>query len=291
METGEITLGGFRTRIHTSGAGEPLAVIHGGEFGMLYSLDAWDLAFAELRRGFTTVAFDRLGQGGTDNPPSAADYTFATVLAHSISAIEALCEGPAHIVGHSRGGLVGARLAQCRPDLVRSLIIVDSNSLAPPDPGTPAGFYSDLEARLPDGYRTVEDVSLEPITQSFSAAHVTDEFCERLLDFARLPKTLEAQQVMRSVRLESWEPDVERAREEALADIAERGFDIPVGVVWGLSDPSAPPLLGLRLLERLAPRTPHATLHVLAGAGHYSFRERPREFAALVNLVTRGAGT
>jgi pimeloyl-ACP methyl ester carboxylesterase len=288
METTEIRLGGFRTRVHTSGAGEPLVVIHGGEFGMLYSLDAWDLPLAQLRPHFTTVAFDRLGQGGTDNPATAADYTFAGVLAHSITAVETLCDGPAHVVGHSRGGLIAARLAQCRPDLVRSLIIVDSNSLAPADPATPSGFYSDLEAQLPGGYHTIQDVSLEPIAQSHSFAHVTDAFCRRLLDFAYLPKTIEAQRIMRSVRLELWEPSVERARAEALADMAERGFHIPVGVIWGMSDPSAPAVLGLRLLERLASRTPHSTLHVVAGAGHYCFREQPRAFAALVTLVTRG---
>src|SRR5579871_3895280 len=190
MNTTEINVSGVRTRVHSGGAGESLVVIHGGEFGMLYSLDGWDLAFLELERDFATVAFDRLGQGGTDNPPTAADYTFAPVLEHAISAVEALCDGPAHVVGHSRGGLIAARLAQLRPDLVKSLTVVDSNSLAPRDPVTPEDFYANLDAQLPDGYRTMRDVSLEPVAQSYSKTHISEAFCRRLLGFARLPKTL-----------------------------------------------------------------------------------------------------
>jgi pimeloyl-ACP methyl ester carboxylesterase len=286
LTTRTIDVNGVATRVFTGGRGQPLVIIHGGEFGMLYSLDAWDLAIAELQDDYAISAFDRLGQGGTDNPPSHDDYTFAAVLEHATGTIEALCPDGAHVVGHSRGGLIAARLAQQRPDLVRTLVVVASNSLAPVDPATPVSFYADLEARLPNGYQSLEDVLLEPRAQSCSTEHLTDEFAAGLLRLARLPKTLEAQHVMREIKLSRWYPDVDAARDAALAGLERTGLASPTGLIWGLGDPSAPPVLGLKLLERFAARTPRTGLHVIARAGHYSFRERPREFAALVRLIS-----
>jgi 2-hydroxy-6-oxo-octa-2,4-dienoate hydrolase len=288
IETEQITVDGLRTRVCVAGAGEPLFVIHGGEFGMLYSLDAWDLAIRELESDFAVVAFDRVGQGGTDNPKSADEYTFSNVLAHAIRSLELLCSGQALVVGHSRGGLVAARLAQQRPDLVRTLTIVASNSLAPSDPATPRDFYAKLEARLPNGYQTLDDVCIEPLAQSYSSSHVTNEFAMALLRHARLAKTREAQAVMRTIKVSHWYPDLEDARALALADIDKHGFEIPTGIIWGLHDPSAPVMLGVRLLSRLAPRTPQACLHVLAQSGHYSFREQPRIFGTLVRAICSG---
>ena len=205
-----------------------------------------------------------------------------------MNAIEALSDGPTHVVGHSRGGLIAARLAQRRPDLVKSLTIVDSNSLAPPDPVTPEDFYANLDAQLPNGYQTMHDVSLEPIAQSYSPHHVTDAFCRRLSALrAPAQDTRGAASHARS-QGRALEPDVDRAREEALNEIAERGFAVPVGVIWGFNDPSAPPLLGLKLLERLAQRTPRATLHIMARAGHYSFRSSPASSPRLSGTLPAG---
>jgi pimeloyl-ACP methyl ester carboxylesterase len=44
-------------------------VIHGGDFASLYSLDCWSLKFESLAKTFRVIAYDKLGQGLTDNPP------------------------------------------------------------------------------------------------------------------------------------------------------------------------------------------------------------------------------
>jgi pimeloyl-ACP methyl ester carboxylesterase len=99
---------------------------------------------------------------------------------------------------------------------------------------------------------------------------------------------MEAQAVMRTIKLTHWYPDMDEARTQALGEIDQRGFEIPVGLIWGLHDPSAPVVLGLKLLGWLAPKTPLACLHVLAKSGHYLFREQPRQFGMLVRTICLG---
>ena len=228
--------------------------------------------------------------GHTDNPAEPEDYTFAEVLRHAIAVVEAEAPSGAHVVGHSRGALVAARLAQERPDLVRTLVVCDTNTLAPPHPSTPVGFYAELERQIPDGYRTLEDVTLEPRAQSHADEHVTREFADGMLAIARTQHHLDARAVMAKIKLDRWYPDVDAARDEALDAIDGDGLSVPTLLVWGRDDPSAPPALGLDLFSRIAPRTTECGLQILERAGHYVFRERPEAFNALVTFSCRQQG-
>jgi 2-hydroxy-6-oxonona-2,4-dienedioate hydrolase len=283
MDVGEV-----RTRVQRGGVGEPLVLVHGGEFGSLNSLDDWSTNVPDLEGDFSVLAFDRLGQGHTDNPPTPEHYTFAEVLAHMVGVIDAHGLSAAHLVGHSRGGLFAARVAQERPDLVKTLVVVDSESLAPVGPWTPPHFYDELEARLPNGwYGDLDDVRMEPVAQSWSTVHVTTGYAEGLLEIARLPKSAIAHGVMRSIREGKWNPAIAAEREHALRLIGERGFDMPTLLIWGRDDPSAPPHLAIGLIERILERTRDCGLQVVPRAGHYSFREQPERFNRTIRSFCR----
>jgi 2-hydroxy-6-oxonona-2,4-dienedioate hydrolase len=270
---------GIRTRVYDAGEGEPLVLVHGGGFGSLYSLDGWSLNLPRLAERFRVLAFDKLGQGHTGNPESDAAYTFERLLGHAVALLELLAPGPAHLVGHSMGALLTARIALDRPELARTLVIVDSNTVAPDDDRFPwTKFYVDLDARIPAGPPTLETVRIEPDLQSYSSDHVTTGLLERLLQIARRPEFAHAAQRMRELRESTWMPSILPVRARTLEEIDARGVPVPTLVVWGANDPSAPLPLALQLLERIAARTPEADLHVLGRAGHYCFRERPEAF-------------
>src|SRR5207244_1789665 len=78
------------------------------------------------------------------------------------------------------------------PELLKTVVIIDSQTIAGDDPP----FYRNLP-RLPGSARA-ETVRIEPDAQSFSRAHVTDSFVDRMLAIALLPKVAEAQQAMAS---------------------------------------------------------------------------------------------
>ncbi len=270
---------GVRTRVWEAGAGEPLVLVHGGHFGTLYALDAWSLNLESLAQSFRVLAFDRLGQGHTDNPASEADYTFTASLAHARRTLDALNVEGAHLVGHSRGGLLVARLAMLHPDRVRSVTVADSATLAPDLPGhDPDAFYQTLFAQRPPGPPTRDFVRLEPEAQSFSNAHVSEDFVARLQEIAQLPKTGLAAERLRALNDKVWSPDLGAHRAAAWSVLNGPGLRQPVLVLWGAADPSAPVEMALPLYKMLNRGTARAELHVCARAGHYAFRERPQAF-------------
>lgn len=275
-----IDVNGARTRIYEDGAGEPLVLFSGGEYGSLYSLDSWSLNLPVLAKHFRVYAVDRLGQGYTDNPKTDGDYTFEALFRHTCGVFQALGITSAHVAGHSRGAFLVARLALERPELVKTLVIVDSSTLAGDPPGF--DFYANIGrpgARLPRAVApTAEAVRVEPDAQAYSPRQVTDDFVARMVEIALLPNTREAWERMEVVGESVWLPSLRRKQEETLRQIDERGFPVPTLVIWGFDDRSAPLRLGLNVFERIRAKTAAAELHVLNGAGHYSFRDQPQAF-------------
>lgn len=282
-------VGGIRTRYYEAGSGEPLLLIHGGNFGSLYSLDAWSLNLAGLSPDFHVYAFDKLGQGYTDNPKSRADYTFDALYHHTRQVVDTFNIRGATIIGHSRGAILAARLTLDVPGLAKRLVILDSNTLAPEDTSLSyRNFYSDIARRTPPGQATRETVRMEPDENSFSSEHVTDNFIDRLLQTALLPKVVQARDCLAEIGQETFFPYLEHKRDETLLEVDSHGFPVPTLVVWGFNDVSAPLSLGLALFGRICPKTPDAYLHVFNRAGHYAFREHPAEFNALLRHFCAG---
>jgi 2-hydroxy-6-oxo-6-(2'-carboxyphenyl)-hexa-2,4-dienoate hydrolase len=278
-----VEAGGIPTRVYDAGAGELLVLVHGGAFGSLYSLDCWSRNLQALAADFRVVAFDKLGQGHTGNPPGD-EYTFESLLAHAIAVLDGLALGPAHLIGHSMGALLVARIALDRPDLARTVVAVDSNTLAPDDERFPwTRFYEDLATLIPPGPPTRESVRIEPDAQSWSREHVTDDFVDRLLEIARRHDHQHAAERVQALRGTVWRPSILAARRQVLADLAERGLGVPALVVWAANDVSAPLPLALALYDRIAARTEQAEIHVIGRSGHYVFREQPEAFRRVIS--------
>ena len=111
---------GLEIAYRRAGAGPPLVLVHGAASdGRM-----WQPQLAALADEFTVVAWDEPGAGGSSDPPPTfglADY--ASCLA---ALIESLALGPAHVAGLSWGGTVALELYRLRPELVATLILIDS---------------------------------------------------------------------------------------------------------------------------------------------------------------------
>lgn len=283
---GYVDIDGIRTRYYEAGHGESLLLFHGGHFGTLYSLDSWSLNLPSLARSFRVLAFDKLGQGYTDNPQKDDDYTFTATLEHARACLQAFDAEGAHLVGHSRGGLLVARLAMTAPELVRSVTIIDSGTLAPDHPNHDIeSFYAELARQRPSDHPNRESVCLEPKAQSYVHAHITEDFVERMLQIAKLPKLEEARKKMVALSDSIWQPDLMKHRDVAWEEIQQSGLPKPSLLIWGAQDPSSPLEVAYPLFEQLAKPTKIADFHVFNQAGHYVFRERVKDFNNILRAM------
>ena len=109
--------------------------------GLLYSLRMWDAQIPELRARFRCIAYDHRGQGESEAPTTGLDMD--TLTEDAVALIGALGVGSVHFIGMSMGGFVGIRLAARHPELLRSLVLIDT--AAGPEPAKNVPRYRRLE--------------------------------------------------------------------------------------------------------------------------------------------------
>lgn len=108
--------------------GETIAFSH----GLLWSTELFAPQIAALRGRYRCIAWDHRGQGQSAADPHRQTIDMELVWKDAVALLEALGTGPVHFAGLSMGGFVGMRLAARRPDLVRSLILIETS--ADPEP-------------------------------------------------------------------------------------------------------------------------------------------------------------
>ncbi len=276
-----IDVNGFRTRYFEGGSGENLLLISGGSYGSYYSADHWSLNFNDLCQRFHVYALDKLGMGFTDNPRTDADYTMSAVIDHVYGFVRAMGIDRTTVAGHSRGALPAARMAVDFPEMVKALIVLPSSTLPAEDPSTPLDFYQKIDMAVPP----VPDrkyVRWEPEANSYSADHITEDFVEAMLKIALLTKTMEAKKKMASISSSVFLPDARKKKYETLELIKAGRLKAPTLIVWGLNDPSTPVKLGLDLARLIGSVVDRTRFHVINHAGHYVFREHPKELHRLI---------
>lgn len=118
------------------GKGEAVLMIHAGVFAAWFPTVSEDPAMQAFRR----VTPVRAGYDSTA-PAPARHLTLADHATHCAAVLDSLGIRQAHVLGHSSGSLIGLQLAADRPDLVRSLVLVEPAAalcLLPPE--VRAGF-------------------------------------------------------------------------------------------------------------------------------------------------------
>jgi pimeloyl-ACP methyl ester carboxylesterase len=116
-----IRINGNELHYDEAGTG-PEAVVFA--HGLLMSGRMFDAQVAALKDCFRCITFDFRGQGHSE--VAQAGYDMDSLTEDAAELIRALSAGPCHFVGLSMGGFVGMRLAVRHPELVRSLVLMDT---------------------------------------------------------------------------------------------------------------------------------------------------------------------
>jgi pimeloyl-ACP methyl ester carboxylesterase len=118
----------------SGGSGEPVVFSH----GLLWSTALFDKQVEALKGRYRCVAYDHRGQGRSGVPPGD-EVGIESCYEDAVQLIQKLGLAPCHFVGLSMGGFVGMRIAARRPDLLRSLSLLETS--ADPEPPENVGRY------------------------------------------------------------------------------------------------------------------------------------------------------
>lgn len=91
----------------------------------------FDAQIAALSGRYRCIAYDHRGQGQSE--VTNAGYDMETVYEDAAHLIQSLNAAPCHFVGIGQGGFVGMRLAARRPQLLRSLTLIETSADREPD--------------------------------------------------------------------------------------------------------------------------------------------------------------
>jgi len=138
-----LQINGARLYYEEHGSG-PEAVVFA--HGLLFDRRIFDEQVAALKARYRCIAFDFRGHGGTE--VTRGGYDMDTLAADAAGLIESLGAAPCHFVGLSMGGFVGLRLASRRPELLRSLALLDSSADPEPRENLPRYRLLNRVARL-----------------------------------------------------------------------------------------------------------------------------------------------
>ncbi len=103
-----------------TGDGPPLLLIH----GLGSSSRDWENQVTPLADLYQVITLDLRGHGRSSKPPGR--YSIRMFAEDTAALIHALEVAPVHVVGISMGGMVAFELAAHFPELLRSLMIVNS---------------------------------------------------------------------------------------------------------------------------------------------------------------------
>ena len=287
-----IDVDGIRTRYFDKGSGEVLLLVHGSHFGTPDACESaldWEFNFDTFARSFHVIAMDKLGQGYTGNPKTDADYTMAATVNHAARLVETLGLKNVHVIGHSRGGYVVARLTLDHPELVRSCVIIDSGTLAP---GPSKTEYIMSNAPKPRLSRDSQRWCIEHY--SFRPDHITQAWLDEAENIANSTKYQETVRKMEDEGLKRKQFFTHLAvhKEETLNWIIQGKLTQPTLLVWGYNDPTAELKRGQMLFELIADANPKSEMHIINRAGHFCYREQPETFNQVISgFVEKCAGS
>ena len=103
------------------GVGQPVLILH----GLAGQSSEWSRTADRLVPRFHVCALDARGHGRSEHQPG--DVSRTAHVADVEFVIEALIRRPVVLIGQSLGGLTALQVAAQRPDLVRSLVVVEAN--------------------------------------------------------------------------------------------------------------------------------------------------------------------
>jgi pimeloyl-ACP methyl ester carboxylesterase len=239
----DVEVDGLRIAFERRGTGPPLVMLHGG----VSDHREWRRQRDGLSDGFTVVAWDAPGCGGSSDPPERfrmPDY--ADSLAGFIGALG--LERP-HVLGLSWGSTLALELYRRSPGIPRTLVLTAAY----------AGWAGSLS---PDEVAARLAASIEQIEQP--AERWVRDFIPSLFTHRASPQMVEeAVAIMAASRPAGHRAMLHAMAEADLRDVLPT-ITVPTLLLVGVEDERSP----LSVAQEMHARIPDSTLVVMPDVGH-----------------------
>ena len=252
----------------TGGGGPALLFVH----GLLWSGRMFAPQIAALRGTFRCITIDLRGQGRSE--VTRGGYDMDTLAGDVAAVIERLAIAPVHYVGLSMGGFIGMRLAARRPELIRSLALLDTAADREPRLNVPRFLAMGVVART---------IGFGPLIGSVMKLMFGDSF---LRDPARATE----RDTLRNLLLQNRPAGSQRATNGVALRPAVEGelhrIRAPTIMISGAEDRAIVSARSRRTAAMIA----GARFVSIPRAGHSSTLEEPEAVTAALREFLAGAG-
>lgn len=250
-----------------TGQGEPLLFIH----GLGSSTRDWEQQVAFFAPHYQVLTVDLRGHGRSDKPRGR--YSIALFADDIAALVQELGAVPVHIVGLSLGGAVAFQLAVDAPQLLKSLVIVNS---------APEARAYTLKQRF---LLLINSLQRQIIVRLFGMRKMGETLSKHLFP---KPEQSELQRIF----IERWAENDPRAYLASFKALMGTGWSVtdrigniqcPTLVITADQDYSP-----VAFKEAYVAKIPGAELVVIPDARHFTPAERPEAFnAALMSFLSR----
>jgi len=113
---------GFKMHYVEQGDGHAIVFLH----GLVFDHTMFEAQFEDLPDKYRCLAVDLRGHGRSETPDGP--WTMQDCVDDVVAFIEGVHAAPCHLVGLSWGGMIAVRIAVQRPELVSSLVLMDTSA-------------------------------------------------------------------------------------------------------------------------------------------------------------------
>lgn len=265
-----IDVGGYRLHLDCRGSGTPTVVLLNG---LGETSPQWVRVGPEIARTARVCAYDRAGQGWSEDSPNPADATNAAMDLHRLlhAAGEA---GPVVLAGHSSGGVHALAYTSIYPEDVAGMVLLDSASPYQVELVKPFSGEYELMRRLLAVVPTLFRFGLGHVVGAISATPGAGTAGAQAAVFANSPRG------MRGMRAEQAAlPDSFR-QAQALTTLGS----LPLVVLTAKENVDQRPGWDTAQ-DRLARLSTNAR-HVVADLSHMAFLEEPAGAELSIDAIT-----
>jgi haloalkane dehalogenase len=252
----DVNLAGYRVHYVDAGDGPPVVLVHGSPL----SSYAFRHQIAALSPHFRIVAPDLLGFGRSEAPEEGTSFLEQSEVLRCL--LEHLALGPFRLLVHDWGGPIGLGAVADRIEQVHQLVLVNTTvrrDLKPPPywrafTGRPLGDWLVVRLKVfQRGLPLMMRAARDPAVRTQYARSLEQEGTRRTM--------------LALERLEGYEALM--ARVERIVPVLR----VPTLIVWGHPDA----YFGRDELRHLVRAFPEATVHEIAGGGHFPMEDAPEE--------------